>query len=104
MNDYKELVEMLRDMSRAIIRDDSIELGIAEELITDVDADACNDAADAIEQLIKERNFLKASLELERDMHELTKIERDEANIRAEHKCDTCKNNFNGKWRGVRDE
>lgn len=55
MNDYKELIEMLRDMSRAIIRDDSIALGIAEELITDVDADACNDAADAIEQLLHER-------------------------------------------------
>lgn len=47
MNDYKELIEMLRYMSKAIIRDDSIELGIA-------DADAYNLAADAIEQLVNE--------------------------------------------------
>lgn len=30
--------------------------------------------------------------------------ERDEANIRAEHKCDTCKNNFKAEWRGAKGE
>lgn len=66
MNDYRELIEMLRDMSRAIIYDDSKELGIAEELITDVGANACNDAADTIEKLVEELEHYKSEIEITR--------------------------------------
>lgn len=89
MNSYKELIEELKRN------------GLSNGGALGHHSGLCDEAADAIEQLVRERNFLKASLELERDMHELTKIERDEANIRAEHKCDTCKNNFKWEWRGV---
>lgn len=54
MNDYKELIEMLRSMSRAIIREDANALDMPEENIWDADANAINDAADAIEKLTKE--------------------------------------------------
>lgn len=63
MNDYKELIKKLRNAGGGC---EGIKMA--------------HDAADAIEQLVKER---------------------DEANIRAEHKCDTCKNNFKAEWRGV---
>lgn len=62
MNDYKELIDTLKRLSNKPETYQAL----------------FYTAADAIEQLVRERNFLKASLELERDMHELTKIERDE--------------------------
>lgn len=54
MNDYKELIEMLRSMSRAIIREDANALDMPEENIWDADANALVDAANAIERLTKE--------------------------------------------------
>lgn len=58
MDDYKELIEMLRSMSRAIIREDANALDMPEENIWDADANALMDAAVAIEQLVKERDAL----------------------------------------------
>lgn len=54
MNDYKKLIKMLRNMSRAIIREDANDMDIPEENIWDAEANALADAADAIEQLVKE--------------------------------------------------
>lgn len=63
MNDYKELAEMLRSMSRAIIREDAKLVDIPEENIWDADANALVDAADAIERLVKERDAAVADLD-----------------------------------------
>lgn len=53
MNDYKKLIKMLRSMSKAIIREDAKLLDVPEDNIWDADADAINDAANAIEQFTK---------------------------------------------------
>lgn len=56
MDDYADLIEYLREMHDVMLYDDSVESGISEEMITDIDAIACKEAADAIEQLVKERD------------------------------------------------
>lgn len=56
MNEYKELIEMLRSRSVAIIREDAKLVDIPEENIWDADANVINDAADAIERLVEESN------------------------------------------------
>lgn len=58
MNDYKELIEMLRSMSRTIIREDANDMNVPEENIWDAEANALADAADAIEQLVKEHDVI----------------------------------------------
>ena len=48
--DYKELAEMLRDISRAIIKEDAKEMDMPEENIWDADANALITAADILER------------------------------------------------------
>lgn len=57
MNDYKELVENLRMAGRWIMHDDG---SIETHLLSVED---CEEAADAIEQLVKERDALRKELE-----------------------------------------
>lgn len=53
MSDYKEVIKALRNMSKAIIREDAKLLNVPEDNIWDIDAYAINDAANAIEQFTK---------------------------------------------------
>lgn len=79
MNDYKEQIEMLRNMSKAIIREDAKLVDIPEENIWDADANALVDAADAIEQLVSDYEILaKMYAKVNEDLCVRTK-ERDAA-------------------------
>lgn len=92
MNDYKELIEMLRSMSRAIIREDANDMNIPEENIWDADANALADAADAIEPLVKERDAAVDDIP-----HNCTYCKH-----RKDH--DWCERGHRWEWRGARED
>lgn len=103
MNAYKELVEMLREMSRFFIRNEADLLSVPDEMITSMNAEACKDAADAIEQLVKERDAAVADCKI---------ILEDgvQCNICKHYfsedvdACLECENKSNFEWRGVQED
>lgn len=108
MNDYNELAEMLRSMSRAIIREDANALDIPEENIWDADANAINDAADAIEQLVKERDAAVADLRFviasACDLDVCLWCKHREFDGQCHHDCIPYSEKWGWEWRGVKED
>lgn len=103
MDDYTDLIEYLHEMHDVMLYDDSIESEIPEEMITDIDAIACKEAADVIEQLLKERDAAITDFTIYvKHMEDSRKAFSCE--FCNEENCDGCKHCSNFVWRGVQED
>lgn len=121
MNDHKDLIKILREMSKFFVHNEASSIGVPDEMVTSMNAEAVKDAADAIEQLVGDYEILaKMYAKVNEDLCVKTK-ERDAAvaDLKFGRCCTTCLNyknkncppnkcltddNDNWEWRGVRED
>lgn len=103
MSNYKELIKRLRV---------AVDVHEAKGCVLEISAETCAEIADAIEQLIKERDELKLDLCEANDTIEYLNDklkdfgeERDSLKKKVEERCHICKhyNPSDWEWRGVQE-
>ena len=60
MDYYKDLIEILREMSKFFVHNEASSMRVPDEMVTSMNAEVVKDAADAIEHLLAENAKLKA--------------------------------------------